>query len=167
MCSRRGARSRAAGFTLAEIILLIVVLAIAFAGIVAVYQTTLRGSADPQVRRQSIAIAQSLMDEILAQPFTPPSGGFSGPATQANRPQFDDVNDYNGFSTAGIFAIDGTPIAGLGGYSVSVVVTPTALGTAPAPDSLRVTISVTAPLAGYDFTLDGYKLNCSGATWTC
>ena len=161
MCTER-LRHRVSGFTLPEIILLIVVLAVAFTGIALVYQSTLRGSADPQVRKQSIAIAESLMDEILAQPFNNPSpGGFSGAATQANRPLFDDVRDYNGFATTGIFAIDGTPIAGLGGYNVSVTVANSALGAAPAVDSLQVTVSVTAPLAGFGFALDGYKLNCS------
>jgi MSHA pilin protein MshD len=149
------------GFTLAEIILLIVVLALAFTGIVMVYQATVRGSADPQVRKQSIAIAESLMDEILAQPFNNPPGGFSGAATQANRPQFDNVNDYNGFATTGVFAIDGATIAGLTQYNVSVAVAASAFGTVPAADSLRVTVTVTAPLSGFDFTLDGYKLNCS------
>jgi MSHA pilin protein MshD len=161
MCSRPGHRRRDRGFTLAEVILLIVVLAVAFTGIVLVYQSVVRGSADPQVRKQSIAIAESLMDEILAQPFNNPAGGFSGAATQANRPQFDNVNDYNGFATAGVFAIDGSAIAGLGLYNVSVIVTPTALGAAPAADSLRVTVSVTAPQAGFSFALDGYKLNCA------
>lgn len=160
MCTE-GRRRRVRGFTLAEIILLIVVLAVAFTGIALLYQSTLRGSADPQVRKQSIAIAESLMDEILAQPFNNPPGGFSGAATQANRPLFDDVRDYNGFATTGIFAIDGTPIGGLGGYNVSVTVANTALGAAPAADSLQVTVSVTAPLAGFGFALDGYKLNCS------
>ena len=163
MCTRpvREDRSAEAGFTLVEIVLLIVVLAVAFTGIVLVYQATVRGSADPQVRKQSIAIAESLMDEILAQPFNNPAGGFSGAATQANRPQFDNVSDYNGFATTGIFAIDGSPIAGLAQYSVSVAVTPSAFGTVPAADSLRVTVSVTAPLSGFGFALDGYKLNCS------
>jgi MSHA pilin protein MshD len=153
-------RSREIGFTLFEIIFLIVILAIAFAGITLVYMTTLRGSADPQVRKQSTAIAESLMDEILAKPFNNPPGGFSGAATQANRPNFDDVSDYNTFATTGIFAIDGSAITGLGSYNVAVAVTTSALGAVPAADSLLVTVTVTAPLAGFSFALDGYKLNC-------
>lgn len=162
MSSERGPR-RGAGFTLPELLLLIVVLAIAFTGIALVYITTLKGSADPQVRKQSMAIAESLLDEVLAHPFNNPSGGFTGAATQANRARFDNVADYDTFATVGIFAIDGTPIAGLSAYNVAVTVTPTALGGVAAADALRVTVSVTAPLAGFSFDLDGYKLNCGAA----
>src|SRR5882672_534130 len=111
MCTNRPARSR--GFSLPELILLIVVMSIALTGILLVFKHAVVGSVNPVVNKQAIAIAESLMDEILLMPFGNPTGGFSGAATQANRAQFDDVGDYNNFATTGIFTIDGTAIAGL------------------------------------------------------
>jgi MSHA pilin protein MshD len=155
MCTNKPARSR--GFSLPELILLIVVMAIALTGILLVFNTAVVGSVNPVVNKQAIAIAESLMDEILLMPFNNPTGGFSGAATQANRAQFDDVGDYNNFATTGIFTIDGTAIAGLAAYSVAVTVVPTALSTVPSTDSKLITVTVTGPGSGV--ALQGYKLN--------
>jgi MSHA pilin protein MshD len=105
-----------------------------------------------------MAAAESMMEEVLLQPFNNPPGGFSGAATQANRQNFDDARDYNGFNTSGIYAIDGgTPITGLEAYNLQVAVVNAALGAVPAADSLRVTVTVTGPRITY--VLEGYKLN--------
>ena len=55
--------------------------AIAIAGVLAVYDRSVRGSADPLVRKQAIAIAESLLNEVLAQPFT-----YCDPQDPANDP---------------------------------------------------------------------------------
>jgi MSHA pilin protein MshD len=155
MCTNKPARSR--GFSLPELILLIVVMAIALTGVLLAFNTAVIGSVNPVVNKQAIAIAESLMDEILLMPFSNPSGGFTGAATQANRAQFDDVGDYNTFATTGIFTIDGTAIAGLAAYSVSVTVAPAALSTVPSTASKLITVTVTGPGSGV--ALQGYKLN--------
>ena len=144
------------GFTLAELLLLIVVLAIGLVGILLLFNTVVVGSPEPMVRKQAMAAAESMMEEILLQPFA--VTGAALPPTQANRQNFDDVRDYNGFSTTGIHAIDGVaPLPGLGNYNLSVSVALAALGSIPAADSLRVTITVTGPLVNY--VLEGYKLS--------
>ena len=149
---------RARGFTLPELLLLIVVLAIALVGLVLVFNTATAGSADPLLSKQAMAAAESMMEEVLLQPFHNPPGGFSGAAIQANRQNFDDARDYNGFNTSGIYAIDGgTPITGLEAYNLQVAVVNAALGAVPAADSLRVTVTVTGPRITY--VLEGYKLN--------
>lgn len=156
MCtSRKPARSR--GFSLPELILLIVVMSIALTGILLVFNTAVVGSVNPVVNKQAIAIAESLMDEILLMPFNNPTGGFGGAKIQANRAQFDDVSDYDTFATTGIFAIDGTAIAGLAAYSVSVTVVPTALSTVPSAASKLITVTVSGPGSGV--VLRGYKLD--------
>jgi MSHA pilin protein MshD len=165
MCTNKPARSR--GFSLPELILLIVVMAIALTGVLLVFNTAVVGSVNPVVNKQAIAIAESLMDEILLMPFAKPAGstfaGGCGNATQANRAQFDTVDDYNCFPSAGgapvagITTIDGTPIPLLAAYSVAVAVAPTALSTVGAADSRQVRVTVTGP--GTSVVLDGYKLN--------
>jgi MSHA pilin protein MshD len=154
------ARSR--GFTLAETIVLIVVVGVALAGVLLVFQNTVRGSADPQVRKQAIAIAEALLDEILLAPYD----GIAGGATRAD---FNDVGDYDGYTTGagGMRDIEGNLIPGLGNYNASVVVGPeTSLsddGTVPpqlaANRARRVTVTVTvAGLADFNITLEGWRV---------
>lgn len=151
---------RCAGFTLPELILLIIVLSIGITGILIAYNQSVRGSGDPVVRKQVVAVAESMMQEIQLMPFTNPSGGFSGAATQANRSQFDDIGDYNGFSTSGIFTVDGTAIPELAAYSVSVTVSNGTLGTitSGSGNAKLITVTVTGP-GGISFVLGGYRTN--------
>ena len=53
------------GFTLIELIIFIVVVAAGLAGILSVMNTVVKSSADPMIRKQTIAIAESLLEEIL------------------------------------------------------------------------------------------------------
>jgi MSHA pilin protein MshD len=139
---------RARGFTLPELLLLIVVLAIGLGGIVTVYVTTVAGSADPMVRKQAMAVAESLMEEIMAQAYTDP-----GTAPGANRDSFDSIQDYAGYSTVGVQAFSGGAIPELAGYQVAVTVGPaTAVNGATAR---LVTVTVTGP--GGAFALQGYR----------
>ncbi len=157
----------ARGFSLLELIVLIVVMSVGLAGVLLVFQTSVRGSADPLASKQALAAAEALLDEIQLAAFCNPSGGFSGAATQANRQNFDDVSDYHGFSTTGIFTIDGgTPISGLENYNVSVSVATSALSAVPAADSKLVTVTVTGPTtspAAATVVLAGYRLDFSGS----
>ena len=152
MCTNR---RRTAGFTLAELLLLIVVLGVALAGILLVINTTTAHSADPMVRKQAMAIAGSMMEEVSLMPFA--QDGWSGAATPANRASFDDARDYNGFQTNGIYRIeDGTPISGLENYNINVaVVTATVGGVAGA---LGITVTVTGPI-DTNYALTGYKFD--------
>ena len=56
---------RQRGFTLIELIIFIVVVGVGVAGILSVYTTSIKNSADPLVRKQALAIAESLLEEIL------------------------------------------------------------------------------------------------------
>lgn len=48
----------------------IMVISVAVTGILMVFTHTVRGSADPLVRKQALAIAESMLNEVMAQPFT-------------------------------------------------------------------------------------------------
>lgn len=153
-------RRTAGGFSLVEVIIAIVVLSTATIGVLLVYTNTARGSADALVNKQALAVAEAMLEEVQLTAFSNPSGGFSGAATQANRQNFDDVSDYNGFATTGVFTIDGVAaITGLTGYNVSVTVAGTAFSGIGAADSKLITVTVTNPAAGVTVNLAGYRIN--------
>jgi prepilin-type N-terminal cleavage/methylation domain-containing protein len=68
-CGMRGAEYRVKndqdGFTLIEIIITLVVLSIAVVGLLSVFATAIKGSANPVVLNRAIALAQEKMDTII------------------------------------------------------------------------------------------------------
>lgn len=144
------------GVTLIELILFIVIVGIAVAAVLQVYAVTARANADPLLRRQSLAIAQALMEEISYKAAANPPGGFAGPYTPANRWLFDDVVDYSGFSMAGIADLTNVPISGLENYQLGVAVVSAAFGPVPISAGLRFTVTVTDPV-GEPIVLEGYR----------
>ena len=147
------------GVSLIELVMFIVIISIAVTGVLLVMNRVTGHSADTLVRKQALAIAESLLEEIELQDFNNPAGGFTGPATQANRWQFDDVMDYNGFATVGIFpaASSVTPVPGLGGYNVSAAVAATVLGNIPAVSAVMITVRVTDS-TGQTIDTTGYRV---------
>ncbi len=137
------------GLSMIELLVFIVVVGIAVTGVLQVYSSTSRTSVDPMVRKQALAVAESLLDEVLSKPYTycdpddanvyddtvTSSAGCAipevmGPETgetrYSNTTPFDNVNDYDGFfmdaSTTGINDLTGTPIPGLVAYTALVSV---------------------------------------------
>lgn len=108
---------RIGGFTLIEMVIAIVVIGIGLAGVLMVFNVTVKSSADPLIHKQMLAIAEEMIEEISLKPYTPGTGTIAG----CNRSAADDVSDYNGYSQA-ICDIDGTAVAGLSGYTVAVTV---------------------------------------------
>lgn len=62
--------NRQSGITLIELIIFMVIVGIAMAGIISSINFNVRHSADPVVRKQALAIAESLLEEIELMPFT-------------------------------------------------------------------------------------------------
>jgi MSHA pilin protein MshD len=175
----RPRRAAARGLSLVELLIFIVVVGSALAGVLQVFLQSTVGSADPMLRRQALSIAESLLEEVMLMPFTfcgsddanvetatSTAGCASGAdaigpeagETRFTSPQFDNVNDYHGYSMNGIVDITHTAVSGLGAYSASVNVSTAALGTiaAGSGDALRVTVTVTGP-GGTSIALDGYR----------
>ncbi len=136
----------ARGFTLIEVIIFIVVVGAGLAGILSVSTTVVKSSADPMVRKQAAALADSILEEILQKEYQDPDGT-SGETT---RDTMDDVDDYNG-KTQALFA--DWP-ASLSSYTVTIAVSVTTLGTIPAK---RVTVTVSG--GGNSVALVGYRTN--------
>jgi MSHA pilin protein MshD len=148
--------NKMAGVTLVELIMAIVVVGVAFAGMMAAYASMVGRSADPMVYQQAIAIADSFLEEISAKDYP---ASFSGncPASPGNRTLFDDVCDYAGYTSSNLTDIAGN-VLGISGYQVAIAVTAAGgqLGIA-ANDALLVTVSVTHPL-GSTLSLSTYRV---------
>jgi MSHA pilin protein MshD len=119
----------------------IIVIGVGLAGVLSAFSATTRGSADPLVNQQMLAIAEEMMEEIQLKPFTVAA---NTARVDCERNTYNDVADYNGYSTTAakkICTIDGTAIPSLTGYAVSVQVqTTTLVGVAAAK---RISITVT------------------------
>ena len=151
------------GFSLVEVIIFIVIVGIAIAGVLGVMNITTAHSADPLIRKQAVAVAESMLEEISLLPFSNPAGGYTcgGVCTQANRAQLDDIMDYNGFATTGIYPVDSAVvIPGLDSYNLAVAVTanpsPNPLSGVPGADVARIAVTVTGSDA-VSVTLVAYR----------
>ena len=141
------------GFTLAELIVLIVVISIALAGVMLAFSAAVRGSADPFVYKQALAIAEGLLDEIQLNSYA------AVPGTGPNRQDFNDVQDYDGYATAGgMVGVDGVLIPGLGAYNVSPPIAVTTPGLNGVAEAKLIVVSVTGPNSVV-VTLSGYRVN--------
>ena len=146
------------GISLIELIIFIVIVSGALAGLLSVMNVNTKNSADPLIQKQALTIAESLLEEIELHDFSKP-GGFTGDAIQDNRASFDDIFDYNGFATIGIFPADGstTGVTGLADYNVSVSVT-TVTWVTGINDAAQITVTVTEP-SGQTIDAVGYRVN--------
>jgi MSHA pilin protein MshD len=61
---------RERGMTLLELIMFIVVIGIAAAGVVGVIGYATRASTDPMIHKQALAIAEAVLEEVQLMPFT-------------------------------------------------------------------------------------------------
>jgi MSHA pilin protein MshD len=179
-------KARQRGISLIELIMFIVIVSVALAGILLVMDVTTKSSSDPLIRKQALAIAESLLEEVELMPFTycdpddpaagldttvdttactvPAGGEALGPEAGETRysatSPFDNVNDYHGFAMSGpngIRDISDAPVSSLlDGYSASVAVAPASLGAIAAADALQITVTVTGP-DGVPIVVDGVR----------
>lgn len=173
------ARRAMRGLSMVELLIFIVVVGAALAGVLAALLPGSQASADPLLRRQALAIAEALLEEVQLMPFTwcdaddanvetatsaagcattPETPGPEAGEGRFAPPSFDHVNDYNGYTPAGIVDLTNTPIPALAGYSASVGVAAADLGslTAASGHALRITVTVNGP-HGTSVTLDGWR----------
>jgi len=166
MCGapERQTAHRQRGATLVEVVLFIVIIATALSAVLGTLSLTVRRSADPLVARQALAVAESMLQEVMAQPYTANDldGGPDaiGPETGETRfsttTPFDHVDDYHGYTMTGVVKTDGTAVTGLSGYNTNVTVQAQALNNIPAGEGLLVTVTVTGP-GGYSVSLYGFR----------
>lgn len=180
MCTRRRDQL---GLTLVELIIFIVVIGVGIAGITLTYNTVVRHSADPMLRKQALSIAESLLLEIEQQAFTwcdpqddkaTTANSAAGCAVVANNQNnvagptpntetrgsntnpFDNVADYAGYAAA---SSDIEGLKNVPGFTVNVAIT-RAGGVAPFaafPADAVLRIAVTVVGGGETVTLVGYR----------
>lgn len=179
-------RPRQAGISLIELVIFIVIVSVAVAGVLSVFNIAVKSSADPMIRKQAIAIAESLLTEIESQAFTycdpqdanvltaadatvcandQNKGGAAltspTPGTETRylaADPFDNVADYGGFSKANIDDVTGGNV--ITGYTASVAIS-RAGGVAPfaaLPLDAVLKIDVTVTGLGESVTLTGFRL---------
>ena len=128
MCIKNTPRAKSQrGVTLVELVVFIIIIGVGVVGLMSVTGSTIMHSADPMVRKQAIAIAESLLLEIEQKPFTwcdptdanlltatnasecattpEDQGPETGESRYSNTKPFNNVNDYKDFKmpdTAGV-----------------------------------------------------------------
>ena len=181
-------RQRVFGFTLVELIVTIVIVGIGLVALLTQMLQVTAYSADPMVRQQAHAIAQSYMEEILLRSFCDPdfdpdadpatgcpidcvasactSGacGGTGVLKEASRDLYDDVCDYHGLVDAGAVDQNNNTVSALGAFSISVNVDDASASlnglSAPAGEVVRVDVRVTHnQMDDMDIMLSGYRAN--------
>lgn len=150
------------GLTLIELIMFIIIVSVGMAGILLVINTVVKSSADPVVRKQSIAMADAVLEEILLKAYQNPAGGFVPVNCDTDRWLFDDVSDYTCFdgSTTARKILGSRMIA-----SPTVVLPDTfwarvdvSAETVSGVGMKKVTVTVTDP-SGAVYALSGYRGN--------
>jgi Tfp pilus assembly protein PilV len=66
----RNPKRRQRGLSLVELVMFILIVGAAVAGIIGVIDVTTRSSADPMIHKQALAIAEAVLEEVQLQPYT-------------------------------------------------------------------------------------------------
>jgi MSHA pilin protein MshD len=172
---------RQAGLSMVELVLFIVIVGIAVAGVLMVMIQSNKASADPQMRKQAVSIAEGLLEEIQLARFTwcDPGDDNADTANSAadcsvpekaglepgNDRPYDNVNDYvTAFSNEESFLLtdlNENPVGDLKPYTAFLTITPESLGSGAGAiasntnDVLRIRVRV--HYASEDVVLDGYR----------
>lgn len=141
------------GVTLVELVVAIVIIGVALAGVLTVFIRNTSASADPVIWHQATSVAEAYLEEILTKNFT-------ADGVEASRDLYDDIWDYNNLNDTPPRDQNGIIIGALAGYAVNVQVQAEALGNPAIPntDAARVQVTVTAPVGGA-IVISGYRTN--------
>lgn len=183
-------KSAQRGLSLIELIIFIVVVSVGLAGVLMAINMGVARSADPMVRKQALAAAESLLEEIELQPFTycdpadtaaPTATSSAGCTTTAQSmdnpanwgvgksryglsglPYFDNVADYNGFTMTGTLNdILQQSSSRLSGYNASVSVAQVGTGFGLSNNADALRINVTVTGGGNSITVTGFRFRHS------
>lgn len=185
---RIGLSRRPRGFTLVEMVITIVVMAIVLAGVSLVFFATVRRSPEPLLNMRAAALGQAYLDEILTKRFDQNSGqggiprcnstdsgalacstnlgpdvSPTNPPSLETRSQYNDVDDYNGLDESPPRDALGNVLPGYTNYRVQVSVTyagngTDGLGLANMQDAKLITVTVTTP-TGDKMVFSAYRVN--------
>jgi len=166
------------GFSLVEMIVVIVVLSIGLTGLTLVMTETVEQSPKPLVNTRAMELAQTYLDEILMKRFDEQTGQGGTPRCDStdnnaqtctnslgneegnNRSLFDDVDDYQGVNDLPPVSATGTNLTMYSSYQVqvSVVYAGNEIGLGSNRAAKRITVLVTTPL-GNSIPISAYRGN--------
>ena len=144
-------RHSGVAFTLAEALLASAVLAMAITAITMPFTAAAQNDQVNARRTVAEALAQEMMEEILAKPFADPQGAtVPGPERgETSRNLFDNVDDYDGYvetdgniADAGGAPLDDPPAAGLSRHVWAAYVYIDGQSPADPPTFVRVVVDV-------------------------
>jgi len=144
-------KRRMAGVTLIELVVAMVIVAIALAGLVTVYNRASIASTDPLITQQMLAIGETMMEEVMLKPYV------GNGAPDSVRAQYDELTDFTDYKKQAVTDVDGNAIAGLERYRVAVTVGPSLQplpGVQPA-DVRRIVVTVSN--GNQDLVLTGWR----------
>lgn len=164
------------GLSLIELIVFIVIVSVALVGVLSVLNVSVKSSADPVIRKQALAVAEAMLEEVLSKDYqnvmttdddpggvnadTPSKGCTPSTATKCrsntvgDRQNYNDVNDYNGWNQAGVYDLLGALVPIPGTYAVKIAVAPQTLSGVAGK---MVTVSVAG--GAETVVLSGFRAN--------
>lgn len=161
-------RSRSqAGVTLVELVITIVIIGVALAGVLGGYSLVVGRSADTLFQSRTTAVGQAYLDEILVRRFDQATGAggsppYSGPCritpSGGDRDTYDVVDDYDVIDDEPPALVSGDFSSGYDGYRVSVDITCAGSEVGVGEDAKRIDVSVSPP-QGPDMVFTAYKGN--------
>jgi MSHA pilin protein MshD len=147
---------RQSAFTLIEVIVTIVVIAVSATALLGVFTNMVRGSADPVIQQQAITVAEAYLEEIQRKAYADPvSAETGGKEAGETRASFNDVQDYNDLPDNQVRDQSDNPIAQLAAYTVTVSVNGAVLNGVSA---MRIDVTVTHPATGA-ISLSAFRAN--------
>jgi MSHA pilin protein MshD len=161
MCTNRIARQRCgkySGFTMVELVIFIVIVGIAVVGILQVMNVTTSHSADPQMRKQALSIAEALMEEVVLAPFTYCDAAMTASAagcTVEDGLGVDNRLEINTGNAINASDINSNAILALNGYRATIAVVGETFDGISNADALHITVTVTSGTER--IVLDGYR----------
>lgn len=159
------------GTTLVELVITIVIISIAIAGVAGAFSLIAGRSADPLNQTRAVSLAQLYMDEILSKSFADKSRVGGGPVDAADadcgnigpdsesRSSFNDVDDYHNPLDAAPQNSEQDPLTGYDGFLVTITVdcAGTEVGLVN-HEAKRIDITVTDPSGG-SYVFSAYRGN--------
>jgi MSHA pilin protein MshD len=169
MCSEPP-RQRQRGLTFVELIFFIVIVSFGLTGILLVLDQSTSRSADPMVRKQMLALAEAVLEEVRLQTHgwcdpddanaatATSTAGCAGGTPAETRGSaiapWDQVSDYDGAALTTSLAGTAFPA----GFNAAVQVNAAGLGGIPNDGSaLLISVTVTQTTTGDAIVLEGYR----------
>ena len=160
------------GFTLIEVIMVIVLLGIMLPGIMMYFIQGVKDSVDSQRRTTAIFLAEGLMEEIRSKRWDEVAAGINATCSNASvigtdaeaRIGYDDIDDFNGLNNTPPSNSQGVAMANYGGFQQQVTVSyvnPAALDTAVGGPTCYKRILVTITDTGTTETISLVSLMTS------